>query len=162
VRLFAAAALAFGSLALTCASDEANESRSASFSGPTVTLSRTLEPGWTRFAVDGLEVALPDRFDGGDVDEDLDSLEEAKAKIVDQARGSLDVIRELDAFRLFAFDAEAGPGDYVTNVSVLAIPMIDATTTELLTTAKERYVELEGFTVVHGEVMSLVSEKSLI
>jgi len=154
-------ALVVGFLALSCSSGEPDRSNSpqsgvtSSASSASPTTSLIPKPGWSRFAVEGFELALPARFKGGDIDEALDAIADGEGRIVEQARQSLEVIRELAAFRLFTFDAEADPGDYVTNVSVLAVPMLDPSAAGLLRVAKRQYAELAGFTVVDAEVVFL-------
>jgi hypothetical protein len=142
------------------ACSEATPDRTTETAEPSVTgaAETTLQSGWSRFAIDGFEFGLPERFEGGDILALTRALEEAggQAGVSQQVRAGITAIRQNDAIELYAFDGEAASDSYATNVTVLKAPALGGTAEQQLRQVTAYYeTEVTGLTIVEGRVLDV-------
>jgi len=78
-------------------------------------------PGWEKFSGKGIEIWLPESFQGGNTETDLPIIIEEMKQLgpeFEQIAQSME--QNASAFALFAFDEQVGDTDFLTNVNVVS------------------------------------------
>jgi len=99
---------------------------------PVPTATPTALAGWTKFEGSGIEMWLPDSFEGGDLENDLGVIID-KLKALGPEFESVAAMIEANptAFVLWAFDSELGSAGYLTNVNVIQEQVVSAVTLDM-------------------------------
>ena len=99
---------------------------------PVPTATPTALAGWTKFEGSGIEMWLPDSFEGGDLENDLGVLVD-KLKALGPEFESVAATIEANpaAFVLWAFDSDLGSSGYLTNVNVIQEQVVSAVTLDM-------------------------------
>ena len=89
-------------------------------------------PGWEKFEAQGVEIWLPESFEGGDLENDLDLIVEklnALGPEFEQVAAMIEA--NPTAFVLWAFDTEIGSSGYLTNMNITHEKVLSAVTLEM-------------------------------
>lgn len=88
-------------------------------------------PGWEKFTGGGVELWLPESFEGGDTETDLPIILERMKQLgpeFEQIAQGME--QNAAAFALFIFDEEVGESGFLTNVNVVAEQVLETLTVE--------------------------------
>jgi hypothetical protein len=95
----------------------------------TVQPTATPIPGWERFEGAGVELWLPQRFDGGDLTQDLDVIVSKMRTLGPDFEQTAKMIESNpSAFAIWAFDTKQSKSGFLTNVNIVKDRVLSATT----------------------------------
>lgn len=103
--------------------------------------------GWTKFEGSGVEMWLPESFEGGDLENDLGVIVD-KLKALGPEFESVAATIEANptAFVLWAFDSEFGSSGYLTNVNIVQEQVVSAITLDMYLQALQQ--QLPSYLVI--------------
>jgi hypothetical protein len=125
----------------------------------TPTPTETPIPGWSPISGDGVSLWLPDSWQGGNPQDDLDRLlaEAANtAREVSQYAGVLEENRS--AINLWAYDTASSGNFHLTNVNIGQEAVDDAITVDLYMDAIDRNLP-ESFTITGRQLMDILENQ---
>lgn len=86
---------------------------------PTIEITPTLIPGWEKFEGKGVELWLPESYDGGNVSEDLQTVVEKIRSLGPEYENMASVIeKNPDMFAIWAFDSKIGTSGSLTSAAI--------------------------------------------
>lgn len=112
---------------------------------PTDTPEPTATPevmvGWNKFEATGMEIWLPDSFEGGDLQKDLDVIVSKLKAIGPEFEQVASVIEaNPNAFVLWAFDTDIGSSGYLTNMNIVQEQVLSVVTLDMYLQAFEQQI----------------------
>jgi hypothetical protein len=88
-------------------------------------------PGWKKFEAEGVEIWLPESFEGGNPSEDLDMIVDRLNSLGPEFETMAQTIEQNpDAFVFWAFDSDIGESGILTNVNIVTQRVVSAITVE--------------------------------
>jgi len=86
-------------------------------------------PGWEKFEGGGVELWLPESFEGGNLDEDIDLIVEGLRSFgPDFEQMAQTIEQNPSVYILWAFDSEVGETGFLTNVNITTEKVLSALT----------------------------------
>jgi|WetSurMetagenome_2_1015567.scaffolds.fasta_scaffold07258_3 hypothetical protein len=86
---------------------------------PTIEITPTLIPGWEKFEGKGVELWLPESYEGGNVSEDLQTVVEKIRSLGPEYENMASVIeKNPDMFAIWAFDSKIGTSGSLTSAAI--------------------------------------------
>jgi serine/threonine-protein kinase len=86
---------------------------------PTIEIMPTSIPGWEKFEAKGVELWLPESYDGGNVSEDMQTVVEKIRSLGPEYENMATVIEQNpDMFALWAFDSNIGASGSLTSTAI--------------------------------------------
>jgi serine/threonine-protein kinase len=86
---------------------------------PTIETLPTSIPGWEKFEANGVELWLPESYDGGNVKEDLQTVVEKIKSLGPEYQNMATVIEQNpDMFAIWAFDSKIGASGSLTSAAI--------------------------------------------
>jgi len=86
-------------------------------------------PGWEKFEGEGVELWLPESYDGGDLDEDLDVVVENLRRLGPDFEQMAQIIEQNPTmYVIWAFDSEVGSSGVLSNVALTKERVLSAIT----------------------------------
>jgi len=96
---------------------------------PVPTATPIVLAGWNRFEGSGIEMWLPESFEGGNLENDLGVIvDKLKALGPEFESVAANIEANPTAFVLWAFDSELGSAGYLTNVNIIQEQVVSAIT----------------------------------
>lgn len=112
-------------------------------------------PGWKKFEGDGVELWLPESFEGGNLDEDLEVIVDRLKQLGPDFENIAQMIEQNpSAFVLWAFDSEVGDAGFLTNVNATREQIFPSITMDTYLDAATKQLPPQ-FRVVDREIVSL-------
>lgn len=112
-------------------------------------------PGWEKFEARGIEMWLPESYEGGDPGQDLDVIvEKLRTLGPDFVQMAQMIEQNPSAFALWAFDSDVGDSGFLTNVNVVTERVLSAMTVETYSDMMVRQLPSQ-FRVVERGIVSL-------
>lgn len=138
---------------------------------PTATIRPTSTPipGWEKFKGAGIELWLPESFEGGDLSQDLEVIV-GKLRTLgsDFEQTAKTIEQNPSAFAIWAFDSKASDSGFLTNVNIIKEKVLSAVTidTYMDAVAKKlppsfKIVDRKKVKLEHYEAMQVVIELEL-
>ena len=91
--------------------------------------SATPIPGWEKFEGQGVELWLPESFEGGDLREDLEVIVERLRNLGPDFEPMAQMIEQNPSmYVIWVFDSEVGPSGFLTNVTITTERVLSAMT----------------------------------
>jgi hypothetical protein len=112
-------------------------------------------PGWEKFEGRGVELWLPESFEGGNLDEDLDLIVERLKGLgpeFEQLSQTLDQNRSV--FALWAFDSKVGEQGSLTSANITTEQVLSVITIDIYLDAVEKQFP-PGFAVRERDIVQL-------
>lgn len=117
--------------------------------------SDALIPGWEKFEADNMELWLPESYDGGNLDEDIDVILSNVRRLGPEFTQIAQLVEQnRDLYLLWVFDSNLGTSNFLTNVVVISEPVISAVTLEIYLDAIESQFPPQ-FQVVGRDIVPL-------
>lgn len=86
---------------------------------PTIEIMPTSIPGWEKFEANGVELWLPESYDGGNLKEDLQTVVEKIKSLGPEYENMANVIEQNpDMFAIWAFDSNIGASGSLTSTAI--------------------------------------------
>jgi len=86
---------------------------------PTIEIMPTTIPGWEKFEAQGVELWLPESYDGGNLKEDLQTVVEKIKSLGPEYENMANVIEQNpDMFAIWAFDSNIGASGSLTSTAI--------------------------------------------
>lgn len=108
---------------------------------PEPTAATVVMPGWNKFEAQGIEIWLPESFEGGDLENDLEVIVNklhSLGKEFEQVATMLET--NSTAFVLWAFDTNIGSSGYLTNMNIVREQVLSAVTLDMYMQAFEQQI----------------------
>ncbi len=122
---------------------------------PTVTVTPTAIPGWRKFEARGVELWLPENWEGGDLSKDLDVIVEKLKTLGPQYAQIAQTIKQNpSAYVLWIFDPQVSPSGGLTNANVGQERALSVQTVNTYLDAIEKQLPSD-FRVVDRKIVSL-------
>jgi hypothetical protein len=121
---------------------------------PTPTPAPTSIPGWEKFPGAGVELWLPESFEGGDLSKDLDVIT-SKLKTLgsDFEQIAASIEQNPSMFAFWAFDSDI-KSNFLTNVNVVTEKVVSAITVDTYMDATEKSLP-ESFKIIDRKTVKL-------
>ncbi len=113
-----------------------------------------VEAGWKTFEGGGVQISLPDNYEGGSVDEMDDIVQKMESMAPEYSAIAEAMAASPDLFTLWAYDPEISSGGFMTNVIVLKEPIPSGITLESYIQAASNLLPPE-MRIVEQEIVSL-------
>jgi len=108
---------------------------------PEPTATPELMVGWNKFEATGMEIWLPDGFEGGDLQKDLDVIVSKLKAIGPEFEQVASVIEaNPNAFVMWAFDIDFGSSGYLTNMNIIQEQVLSVVTLDMYLQALEQQI----------------------
>ncbi len=123
---------------------------------PTATIQPAIAsiPGWKKFEGSGIELWLPESFEGGDLSQDLDVIVEKLKNLGPDYEGMAKSIEQNpSAFAMWAFDNRVGTSGFLTNVNITNEKVVSAITLEMYAEAVSKQLPAS---------MTIVEQKDVV
>ena len=118
-----------------------------------------VEAGWNTFESGGVQISLPDKYEGGSADEMDDIVQNMKSMGPEYEAMAEMAAANPDLFLLWAYDTEISTGGFMTNVIVLAEPIPSGVTLESYVDAASNLLPSE-INIVEQDIVSLDEYKA--
>jgi len=115
-------------------------------------------PGWEKFSGGGVELWMPDSFEGGDLANDLDVILERLRALGSQFQQMADMIEQnSSAFVLLVYDTDVGSSGFLTNVNVVKEKVLSGMTLDTYLDSSVGQLTPLGFSVSERKIVQLYS-----
>ena len=112
-------------------------------------------PGWEKFEGKGVEVWLPESFEGGDLENDVDVVVQNLRRLGSEYEQTAEMIEQNpDMFAIWVFDSEVGPSGALTNLNVTSEKVLSAITLDTYLDAVSGQLH-SAFAIVEREIVTL-------
>lgn len=123
---------------------------------PALTSTPTPIPGWEKFEGGGVELWLPESYEGGNPSEDIEVIIDKLRLLGPDFEQMAQVIKQNPSmFVLMALDSEVGDSGYITNVNIAKEKVLSAITLEIYLASVENQLP-DQFQVVDQDIVSLI------
>ena len=146
--------LALGLLVLSC-------SLSGKAANTPTPIPPTSIPGWEKYSGSGIELWMPQNFDGGDLANDLDVIVERLKSLGPQYESIASTIEQNpSAFVLLIYDTKMGSSGFLTNVNVVKEKVLSSMTLDSYLDSSVNQLTPLGFTIAEREIKQLEGGKA--
>jgi hypothetical protein len=115
----------------------------------------TVIPGWTKFETSSIEIWLPDSFQGGDIENDLDVIvSQLKSLGPDYEQIANMIEMNPSLFVLLAYDTEIGASGFLTSVNVGHAPSLSTITLDMYIKMVEQQLPPD-YSVIDSSIVQL-------
>jgi hypothetical protein len=112
-------------------------------------------PGWEKFAGNGVELWLPESYEGGNLNKDLDTIVDHLRELGPDFENIAQMIEQNpSAFALWAFDSEGSEAGFLTNINVTKEQIFSSITVDTYLDAAIKQFPPE-FQLVDRRIVSL-------
>ena len=119
-------------------------------------LAPTAIPGWEKFSGGGIELWMPDSFEGGDLANDLDVVIERLRSLGPEYEKLAEIIEQNpSAIALLVYDSQIGTSGFLTNINVVKEKVISTVTLELYLDSSVQQMTSDGFKVSEQKMIQL-------
>jgi hypothetical protein len=116
----------------------------------------TAIPGWEKFSGGGIELWMPESFEGGDLANDLDVIVERLRSLGPEYEKLAEIIEQNpSAIVLLVYDTKIGPAGFLTNVNVVKEKVVSTVTLELYLESSSKQMASYGFKVSEQKIIQL-------
>jgi len=116
----------------------------------------TAIPGWEKFSGGGIELWMPDSFEGGDLANDLDVVIERLRSLGPEYEKLAEIIEQNpSAIALLVYDSQIGTSGFLTNINVVKEKVISTVTLELYLDSSVQQMTSYGFKVSEQKMIQL-------
>jgi hypothetical protein len=113
-------------------------------------------PGWEKFEGGGIELWMPESFEGGDVANDLDVIVGRLRSLGPEYEKLAEIIEQNpSAIVLLVYDTKIGPAGFLTNVNVVKEKVVSTVTLELYLESSSKQMVSYGFKVSEQNIIQL-------
>jgi hypothetical protein len=98
-------------------------------------------PGWEKFTASGIEIWLPESFEGGDLENDLDVIVEKLKSLGSDFEGIAQAIEaNPSTFALWVFNTKVGESGYLTNMNITTEKVLSTITLDTYVDAFKKQI----------------------
>ena len=116
----------------------------------------TAIPGWEKFSGGGIELWMPESFEGGDLANDLDVVIGRLRSLGPDYEKLAEIIEQNpSAIVLLVYDTKIGSSGFLTNVNVVKEQVVSAMTLELYLESSSKQMASYGFKVSEQKIIQL-------
>jgi hypothetical protein len=116
----------------------------------------TAIPGWEKFSGGGIELWMPESFEGGDLANDLDVIVERLRSLGSSYEKLADIIEQNpSAIVLLVYDTKIGATGFLTNVNVVKEKVVSTVTLDLYLESSSKQLTSYGFKVSEQKIIQL-------
>jgi hypothetical protein len=116
----------------------------------------TAIPGWEKFSGGGIELWMPESFEGGDLANDLDVILERLRSLGPDYEKLAEIIEQNpSAIVLLVYDTKIGSAGFLTNVNVVKEKVVSTMTLELYLESSAKQMASYGFKVSEQKIIQL-------
>jgi hypothetical protein len=150
-RIFAFSVMIFSLLILSC-----QLAGKAATSVPPTQIPPTTIPGWEKFTSEGIEIWLPESFEGGDLSTDLDLIIQRLRSLGSKYEKIADMIEKNPSlYALWIFDTQIGANNFLTNVAVTKEQVLSTITLDMYLDLSIKNISSLGFITIEQEKVKL-------
>jgi hypothetical protein len=118
-------------------------------------------PGWDKFEGGGIELWMPNSFEGGDLTNDLDVILERMRSMDSQFQQMADMIeKNSSAFMLLVYDTNVGSSGFLTNVNVVKEKVLSGMTLDTYLDSSVKQLTPLGFNIIERKTVQLYSHEA--
>ena len=116
----------------------------------------TAIPGWEKFSGGGIELWMPESFEGGDLANDLDVVVERLRSLGPEYEKLAETLEQNpSAIVLLVYDTKIGASGFLTNVNVVKEKVISAMTLDMYLESSSKQMASYGFRVNEQKIIQL-------
>jgi hypothetical protein len=116
----------------------------------------TAIPGWEKFSGGGIELWMPESFDGGDLANNLDIIIERLRSLGPEFEKLAETLEQNpSAIVLLVYDTKIGPTGFLTNVNVVKEKVVSSMTLDLYLKSSSKQMASYGFRVSEQKIIRL-------
>jgi hypothetical protein len=121
----------------------------------------TTIPGWEKFTGGGIELWMPESFEGGDLANDLDVMIERLRSLGPEFEKLAETLEQNpSAIVLLVYDTKISPTGFLTNVNVVKETVVSTVTLDLYLESSSKQMASYGFKVNEQKIIQLDNYES--